>query len=197
MVFMFIIMAPCGSVYAQAANPEGETFEILGDDMPRIFIEGDNQDHGESRVVFCMGKLEVSRLCRIEELMSIMDFIIYEQNPVRTRLRPAYGGIPIRLDINRGTGQGKLYLDYGWFTIHTIRVSIKPTALAGLYRLVFSGKGVYSYSEFVLEEYTGNIYCMPFHIPLEHIGPSYLWAVKAADPSQRYHSEEVTAGDIK
>jgi hypothetical protein len=135
----------------------------------------------------------------VEEILSPADFTVYEQNPVRTRMRPTYNNKKILLEIDREREQGAFYMDGGLLTLHPIRVKLKQTPLPGLYRLVFSWKGIYTYSKFVLEEYTGNIYCVPFHISLTHFNfdHSYLWAVRATGSLHEKNRDEINRGEIK
>ncbi len=179
-LILIVFIFSFGFIHSLDASPEEETFEFIRGDLPRLSIESGRQSGEELPVVFCFGKLEISRMFKLEELTSVVDFTVYEQNPVRTRMRPAEKDKKIRLEINREREQGTLYLDGRLLTLNPIRVKLKQTSLPGLYQLVFSGKGVYTYSKFVLEEYTGNIYWVPFHISLANFNfnHSYLWAVR-------------------
>ncbi|MCP5053047.1 MAG: hypothetical protein GY940_38120 [bacterium] len=187
-VIVFTILP--GFIYTLGANRNEETFEILRGDIPKLFIESDRQSDEKLPVVFCIGKLEISQMFEVEELTSVMDFIVYEQNPVRTRMRPAGKDNKIRLEINREREQGTLYLGSRLFFLNPIRVKLRQTSLPGLYRLVFSGKGVYTYSTFVLEDQTGNIYQVPHHISLANFNfnHSYLWAVRVTGQLHQFKS---------
>ena len=84
-------------------------------------------------------------------------FLIYEQNPVRTRIRFLHEDEPVTLGINRQQNQVKFYLNGSRLPLNLLGAKFTPIAY-GRYELRFIGPVVLTDPVFICETDTGKIY---------------------------------------
>jgi hypothetical protein len=172
-------MVSSGLLQTLDASRKVEIFEITGEDRMRLSIESWENTNERLPVVFCFGGLEISHALKVETLTTAADFVIYEQNPVRTRMRLAGTAKQVLLKIDRERERAEFYLGNSPLALNKIRVNFKETSFPGLYELIFSGRGIYTYTRFLFEAPTGTIYSLPVHISIGDFNPdlSCLWAI--------------------
>jgi hypothetical protein len=174
-----------------------ETFELQGKHVLRVSIERYMERSGWVPVVLSFGDLEICMPAKADDLAAAgvetgiseilvgdidLPFTIYEQNPVRTRMRMKDNNIAVTLKINRGEKQAAFYIGDNPLKVGRIRVTFKEITSSGpwLYQLNFGGKDVYTYKRFIFEPFTGTIYSVyslraPFNIELAP-GKNDVWA---------------------
>lgn len=194
------------------ANDSIETFEIHEDYSPRVSIESWWERNGWIPVVLSFGTLQVSLPVNADDLaaagggetgiseMLVGDinllFDIYEHNPVRTRMRLLDKNMPVTFKINRVEKQAAFYVGNRRLKCAPIRVTfteIAPTTL--LYELNFGGKDVYTYSRFIFDSSTGNIYSVCRSLNSLNLETSPIWAKKIDREKERFIKQR--GGEIK
>jgi hypothetical protein len=154
-------------------------FEIQGDYSFRVSIESYMERNGWIPVVLSFGDLEVCVPVNTRDLASPAGveygiskmlfgdsdflFAIYEQNPVRTRMRLLEKSTPVILRINRGEKQVGFYMGNSRLRLEHVRVTFREIAPGWLYQLDFGGRDVYTYKRFIFEPDAGAIYAIPPH----------------------------------
>ena len=173
-----------------------ETFEIRENPGILFFIEHYRQRKDHVPVVFSFGDLEVTLPVKIDDPAAAggiearineiavgeigLRFTIYEQNPVRTRIRLGDKSIPVLLKINREKKEAAFYIGNRPLKLSGIRVKYKEIAVRELYELTFWGTGVCTYKRFFLEPAAGVIYAVPSYSAFISIDVDKhpVWALK-------------------
>ncbi|MCP5047984.1 MAG: hypothetical protein GY940_12480 [bacterium] len=109
-----------------------------------------------------------------------LPFTIYEQNPLRTRMRLTDNAEPVLLAIDREKKQAVFYIGSSGWRVENIRVSLGKAGPGGLYKLTFGGGAVHTHGKLFLEPAAGNIYAVKhrrgaFNID---INSTPVWGVK-------------------
>ncbi len=187
------------------------TFVIQEDGCVRLSIESYRERNGWIPVIISFGDLEVSASVnsgslatagaehRISEMLFgdiYLLFDIYKHNPVRTRMRLLDKNIPVTFKINRVEKQAAFYIGNRRLKLAPIRVmftEIAPTTW--LYELNFGGKDVYTYSRFIFDSSTGNIYSVCRSLNPLNLETSPIWAKKIDREEERFIKQR--EGEIK
>ncbi len=174
------------------------TFELQGEDGIRVSIEKGWERNGRIPVVLSFGDLEISLAVNaghpaapagietgIGEVLAENPnffFTVYNQSPVRTRMRPADERTPVMVKINHEKKKAEFYIGNNRLKLNSIRAVFKEIEPGELYRLTFSGIGVYMYSGFIFKRSAGAIYTVPpgrepFNPDLE-LTEKNVWAIR-------------------
>jgi hypothetical protein len=172
-----------------------ETFEIRGDTGPgfSISIESYREANGWTPMVLCFGDLEIAlavstRQLAAEGIDSLvdeiltgsidLDFILYEQNPVRTRMGLADETVPITMKLNRENQQAIFFIGGVPLKSGPLRVVSEEITSRGWQRFIFSGKGVRAYKTFIYQPLTNTIHAVPHRCSLSILNPGNgrVWA---------------------
>lgn len=159
-------------------------FDVQGDNSFRISIESYMERNGWIPVVLSFGDLEICVSAKTDSLaaagveagigeMLFGDgnplFTIYEQNPVRTRMRLSEKSTPVILKINLGKKQVEFYIGNSQLKLNPIHVTFKEIAPGWLYELNFGGDDVYTYKRFIFDPAAGVIYtALPYRSLFYH-----------------------------
>lgn len=154
-------------------------FVLQEDFTMRVSIESGWERGGRIPVVLSFGDLEVSLWMKggnlataaavetgISEMLSgdiNLPLFVYEQNPVRTRMRLSDENMPIILKLNRQKKQAAFYIGNSRLKLNCIRVTFTEIVPGELYELTFYGFDVYTYKRFIFKPPIGAIYAVPIH----------------------------------
>lgn len=210
-VFLMGVMV-LGFVFSSRGTTDTmETFELRGDTGIRfsVSIESYREANGWTPVVLCFGDLEIALKVSSEQLAAEginslvneiltgpidLDFTLYEQNPVRTRMRLADETVPITLKLNRENHQAAFFIGGVPLKFHRLRVVTDEITPRGWHRLTFSGKDVHTYKKFIYEPFSGTIHAVPHHYPLSilNLENGTLWAREISPNNLRVVSPSST-----
>lgn len=184
--------------------PHGDPDDLSGvfvlqeEPTMRVSIERGWERGGRIPVVLSFGDLEVSLSVKTDVLAAAADvesaisemlcgdinlpFIIYEQNPLRTRMKLSDKSQPVQLKLDRGKKQVEVYVGNSRLKLNRIRVTGKEIVPGELVELAFTGLDVYTYKRFLFKPFMETIYAVPLHqapVTLEaELNKKNAWALK-------------------
>jgi len=186
---IFIIYISLGPFFyrvglSQPGSAEPDDFSgvfVLQDKSPlRVSIESGWERMGEIPVVLTFGYLEVSLEVNADELANAesietvvceqldermnFSFFIYEQNPLRTRMKLLDKRQPVQLIIDPGGKYGvEAFVGSSRLKMVPIRVTFAEEVPGELYQLRFEGPNVDTHRRFIFMPSRGVIYAAPFN----------------------------------
>lgn len=203
-VFLMGVMVLSFVFPGSGAGDTRETFELRGDTGPgfSISIESYREANGWTPMVLCFGDLEIAVAVSTRQLVAEgidalvneiltdpidLDFILYEQNPVRTRLCLADETVPITMKLNRENQQAIFFIGGVPLKSGSLRVVSEEVISRGWQRLTFSGSGVRAYKTFIYEPLTNTIHAVPHHYSLSTLNPENgrVWAREISPKTPR------------
>ena len=155
-------------------------FDFRGEGRIRVSIEHGWERNGRVPVILFLGDLEISLSVDAETLSAAAgvetvindllaggpnpQFIVYEQNPARTRMRPVSESVPVYLKIDRVKREAGFYIENYPLKLAPIRVTFKEVQPGGACEITFGGTcetGVYSHKKYIFDPVPGIIYAAP------------------------------------
>jgi len=209
LVFIFIFFQGMGLLRPQAGIREYiEMFALQGNNSIQASLETYKERDGKVPLVLSFDGLEVSSpgnagfqsaaaggdYSRIGDMLCgdrNLYFTIYEQDPVRTRMRLKNKNMPVLLIVNRQKKEVVFYIGDSPLKLTPPRAAFQELALTGLYELTFTGSNVHTYKRFIFKPADGVIYAVPFHpapVSLD-LDNCPVWAIKMGEEKIKKEKE--------
>ncbi len=200
-VFVFIFFLGIGLLFPRAGIREYiEMFALQGNNSIRFSLETYKERDGEVPLVLSFDGLEVSHPGNASLRSAAaggdyswtgdmlggdrnLYFTIYEQNPVRTRLRLKNKNTPALLTVNRQKKEAAFYIGDSPLKLNPLRAAFQELPLAGLYELIITGSNVHTYKRFIYKPAAGVFYAVPFHLATVSLDLENcpVWAIKTGE----------------